>query len=655
MRTRIPNLFAAMFIAYLAFACAEIAESPDGSFGADAGMVNDVHPEDLAEWLRNSPPQDEQTTSSELNWADGLFVDAKRWPGGFVEYVISMDECPGESESQFRALVEEGIAHWNRDSRIVIMPWDTSDDVEQAADYAECYSDNDCGLSSTTSDPIVSCPCIKWGGRSFMKFRCNTESKVFPPGWPGAGDYRSVKIRSTATVSTVIHETGHALGFLHEHQREDRGQHVYYFDEAVDGVSDEINFWKCDTFSSCDTVGDYDYDSIMHYNSTARSNGYASLLRRNQWSIGLNGQANNYFTCRSSSSNLPGLGATQVADFDLDGRDDLLSFANGRFSVTYVDTNSPNQVGDLECSDTTLLNNAYMSNAGMGDVAIGQFDNDSRPDVFVTTGTGWWVMRSIDAWAPVFLQASPYRVGTDSLSLGFINSDAYADVVLLAGGKLYVSYSGTSPWVELRELPVFSASCQTPDLCQPLVYDSRVLIGDLTDAPNDDIVVWYTKPSEQHPLPATTEWGMYLGSSNNSLLSIDSPVVPRERSRVLRRGNKDFLHYFGTTSSYLDFGSWPNSGGNWVEILAGTTLPHGSEYFQIGNFGNRSGNGTWTLFGTDQDDVITSGWIPRPTELSVGDIANTETVYGACPDYLKHKYTNCYHPVPIAATVAAIL
>jgi hypothetical protein len=61
---------------------------------------------------------------------------------------------------------------------------------------------------------------------------------------------------------TIQHEVLHALGFLHEHTRDDRDSHVkVHWDNIRD--NGKRNFWKD---KNGETLGsDYDLDSIMHY------------------------------------------------------------------------------------------------------------------------------------------------------------------------------------------------------------------------------------------------------------------------------------------------------------------------------------------------------------------------------------------------------
>ncbi|MFE2916131.1 M12 family metallopeptidase [Kitasatospora indigofera] len=77
---------------------------------------------------------------------------------------------------------------------------------------------------------------------------------------------------------TVLHELMHALGFFHEHMRGDRDQYLVLHLENVD-PSLAAQFGKVGTENE-DTLGPFDYDSIMIYGSKSFSrNGRPTMTR----------------------------------------------------------------------------------------------------------------------------------------------------------------------------------------------------------------------------------------------------------------------------------------------------------------------------------------------------------------------------------------
>jgi hypothetical protein len=61
--------------------------------------------------------------------------------------------------------------------------------------------------------------------------------------------------------ATIIHELGHALGLMHEHQRPDRDTDV-----SVDFTNIEKDWaYNLDLFGTGDEAGSYDFLSVMHY------------------------------------------------------------------------------------------------------------------------------------------------------------------------------------------------------------------------------------------------------------------------------------------------------------------------------------------------------------------------------------------------------
>lgn len=68
-------------------------------------------------------------------------------------------------------------------------------------------------------------------------------------------------------VGTLVHEIGHALGLMHEHQRKDRDDFVIFHAERV--TENGGQYKKRDTKS---VTAKYDFQSLMHYNAGDPSN-----------------------------------------------------------------------------------------------------------------------------------------------------------------------------------------------------------------------------------------------------------------------------------------------------------------------------------------------------------------------------------------------
>ena len=85
-----------------------------------------------------------------------------------------------------------------------------------------------------------------------------------------------IQIGDWCSSGNVIHEIGHAFGLWHEHTREDRNKYVTVnLANVQSGMSS--NFTQ--SISNGDDIGAYDFNSIMHYNSTAfSSNGQPTIV-----------------------------------------------------------------------------------------------------------------------------------------------------------------------------------------------------------------------------------------------------------------------------------------------------------------------------------------------------------------------------------------
>lgn len=86
----------------------------------------------------------------------------------------------------------------------------------------------------------------------------------------------NLQINGCLSHSTILHELGHAIGFLHTHQRQDRDDFIRIYWENIQSQYRS----QFDTESGRVLVP-YDTTSVMHYDSyAASSNGRPVMLTR---------------------------------------------------------------------------------------------------------------------------------------------------------------------------------------------------------------------------------------------------------------------------------------------------------------------------------------------------------------------------------------
>ncbi|KAJ1365625.1 Zinc metalloproteinase nas-1 [Parelaphostrongylus tenuis] len=150
----------------------------------------------------------------------GVISEEDKWPGGRVPYVLSA----AYTEHQ-RAVIARAIAGYQAKTCIRFVPKTPMDfDYVVISKLDGCYAD-----------------FARVGGRQQVSLA--DECINYP---------------------TIIHELMHVIGFIHEHQREDRDNYVkIFYQNIIPGA--RMDFDKLSMLDLSYYGEDYDYLSIMHY------------------------------------------------------------------------------------------------------------------------------------------------------------------------------------------------------------------------------------------------------------------------------------------------------------------------------------------------------------------------------------------------------
>ncbi|MFK8083692.1 MAG: M12 family metallopeptidase [Granulosicoccus sp.] len=180
-----------------------------------------------------------------------LSAASQLWPAGIVPYTID----PAIADSGVTAIMA-AIDKWNEVGGISLLPM---------ADVVE----------------LVSAPV-----NDFVHF----VSGEYCASWVGRrGGKQDVWIAPYCPAGSVMHEIGHLLGLEHEHTRPDRDQYIRINWDNIE-LDKRHNFDVAPSGSKM--LGEYDYDSIMHYGShNFSSNGAATITPIESSSRGI-GQRN---------------------------------------------------------------------------------------------------------------------------------------------------------------------------------------------------------------------------------------------------------------------------------------------------------------------------------------------------------------------------
>jgi parallel beta-helix repeat protein len=163
------------------------------------------------------------------NFYQGVATNNMPWPGGIVPYVFTTNVSPAE-----QVVYLEGMKEWELAANIQFVPRTTQSN----------YAILDFDFEQGTNSYYASVP--------------------------------SVMTIDNLSRAQVCHETGHLLGFQHEHVRIDRDSYIVVNFENIEdsgstngsgeGSGDAASLYLIDSNSTPNGV--YDFESVMHYGRT---------------------------------------------------------------------------------------------------------------------------------------------------------------------------------------------------------------------------------------------------------------------------------------------------------------------------------------------------------------------------------------------------
>lgn len=167
------------------------------------------------------------------------------WPGGIIPYDIdpSVDAVQPRNDLSPREAIEAAIEHWEEHTPVRFVAHDASDEHWVLFVFDETAESCNSGLGRNPSP---------------------------------SGPHRIEFSEDGCSAGSLIHEIGHRVGLVHEHVRPDRDQHIIIHRDRFD--PDWNHFHGNVIALAGETLGDYDYRSVMHYDSSGVFDPTVTLL-----------------------------------------------------------------------------------------------------------------------------------------------------------------------------------------------------------------------------------------------------------------------------------------------------------------------------------------------------------------------------------------
>lgn len=268
---------------------------------------------------------------------------------------------------------------------------------------------------------------------------------------------------------TTLHEFGHALGMIHEHQHPIAGipwdtakVYAYYMAPPNNWTRNDVNQNLFAKYNASQTqFCKYDPFSIMHYavpeahtigtfsvgNNTYLSDEDKSLMSKLYPFVGTRSATPNcnniWYTSLSGTGNWQSLRSGNISLSELAFGD-----FNGDKKTDAFRTNATTGKWEISWSGAGEWQVFQSSNVPLSQLAFGDFNGDGKTDVFRNNGKWEVWMTGASNWATL----NSINVAVTSLRFADFNADGKTDVFYInpSTNRWQISYSGTGTWQTLN-------------------------------------------------------------------------------------------------------------------------------------------------------------------------------------------------------------